>query len=89
MSIEIARLLLEHGAKIRNPGAVHQVAGRGQIDILEASLEYGAELDECIGCDSETPFTAWSGAGVCGSTVAVSLRVVMLGVRVRGRRLPS
>jgi hypothetical protein len=62
-SVEIARLLLEHGVKIRNTGAVHNVAGRWWIDIPEVSLEYGAELDERVGCDSETPLHGVVGMG--------------------------
>ena len=41
---------------------MHKVAGRWRIDILEVSLEYGAELDERVGCDLDTPSRCgWDG----------------------------
>jgi hypothetical protein len=45
-SLEVVRLLLNHGAVIRQSGAMHLAAEKCSIDVMTLLLEHGAEVNE-------------------------------------------
>jgi ankyrin repeat protein len=45
-SVEIIELLLQHGAKIAQSGAMHEAAERGRLDVMNILLEHGADVNE-------------------------------------------
>lgn len=50
-SLKITDLLLQHGARVTQSGAVHKAAEKGRLDVLEALLKHGANLDERLDPD--------------------------------------
>ena len=47
----ITNLLLQHGAQVAQSGAIHKAAEKGRINVLEALLKHGANLDERLDPD--------------------------------------
>lgn len=45
-ALEIVELLLQHGAKIEQSGAIHGAAQHGRIDVLELLVQHGADINE-------------------------------------------
>jgi ankyrin repeat protein len=45
-SLEVVELLLQHGAQIRQSGAMDEAGEKGRIDVLVMLLEHGADINE-------------------------------------------
>jgi ankyrin repeat protein len=45
-SLEVVKLLLKHGAVIRQSGAFHLAAEKARTDVMKMLLDYGAEINE-------------------------------------------
>ncbi len=52
-SVEMARLLIEHGARVKGSGAIVMAAEEGKLDMVTFLLDKGADIDE-IGIEHPT-----------------------------------
>ena len=50
-SLEIIKILLQHGARIQLSGAIREAARLGRVDVLELLLNNGADVNETLPAD--------------------------------------
>lgn len=94
-SLEILRLLLEHGAEIEGTGAAIAAAEVGNLEALEMLVEHGVDLEESIfwGIDTQdNPFdsegTALYRACRCGQSKAAEF-LLSIGANGNARDAPG